>query len=227
MNTIIGEVKRAARRRLKKMVQKSQGHEARRALAILRLAEGVPVAQVAKVEAARSTIYRWVGWYRLEGESGLVPSRGGRPQSSVTPVVVELLQPLAKEEPRSLGYLRNSWTSEMLAAEVNSRLHTQLHSSTVRRLMPLLGYGWRRSRPTLCIKDPKKAEKMAAIGEALQHPGPQTDLFYVDEVDIDLNPKTGFCWSAKGKQTAIPTPGKTAARYTYTGVSRVRPNTAA
>lgn len=160
MNTIIGEVKRATRRRIKKMVQKSHGQEARRALAILRLAEGVAVAQVAKqVEAARSTVYRWVGWYRLEGEAGLIPSAGGRPQSSVTQEVIELLQSLAKEEPRSLGYLRNSWTSEMLAAEINGRLRCQLHSSTVRRLMPLLGYGWRRSRPTLCIKDPRKGEK--------------------------------------------------------------------
>jgi transposase len=196
------------------MVQKCQGQQARRALAILRLAEGAPVARVAEhVEAARSTIYRWMGWYHLEGEAGLTPSQGGRPQSSVTQEVMDLLQGLAQKKPETLGYLRSSWTSEMLALEVNNTLGTQLHDSTVRRLMPMLGYGWRRSRPTLCIKDHKKAEKMKAIDDALQQPEPQTDIFYVDEVDIDLNPKTGFCWSQKGKQTTIPTPGKNQKRY--------------
>ena len=123
------------------------------------------------------------------------------------------MQRLAKGEPGDYGYLRSSWTSEILAQEVNRQLKCQLHSSTFRRLMPLLGYGWRRSRPTLCLKDPKKAEKMAAIDKALARPEPRTDLFYVDEVDIDLNPKTGFCWSRKGQQNAIPTPGKNQKRY--------------
>lgn len=214
MNTIIGEVKRAARRRLKKLVQKSQGQECRRALAVLRLAEGATATEVAKqVAAARSTIYRWAGWYRLHGENGLTPSVGGRPQSSVTDEVVNKLVELVEKEPREYGYLRSGWSSELLATEVNRQMNGSLHSSTVRRLMPLLGYGWRRSCPTLCIKDPNKAEKMACIEKALVDVNTRRDVFYVDEVDIDLNPKTGFCWTHKGRQKTIPTPGKNQKRY--------------
>jgi len=196
------------------MVRKSKGAEGRRALAILRLAEGKPVAHVAKmVEAARSAVYRWIGWYELEGQAGLISDQGGRPHSSVTEDVVTTLSELVAKQPKELGYLRSSWTSELLAVEVNDRLGSDIHASTVRRLLPRLGFRWRRSRPTLFLKDPRKAQKMAAIEEALGTADPRTDVFYVDEVDIDLNPKTGFCWTRRGTQQAIPTPGKNRKRY--------------
>ena len=54
---------------------------------------------------------------------------------------------------------------------------------------------------------------MTVIDKTLAQPEPRTDLFYVDEVDIDLNPKTGFRWSRRGQQKAVPTPGKNRKRY--------------
>ena len=42
-----------------------------------------------------------------------------------------------------------------------------------------------------------------------------TAVFYVDEVDIDLSPRPVNCWSIKGKQQAIPTPGKNVKRYLW------------
>ena len=197
------------------MAQKSKGPEARRALAVWHVAEGKEVASVAKLlQAGRSSIYRWIGWYELEGEAGLKEHcEGNRETRSVNDEVVTTLLSLVEKEPSAWGYLRSSWTSELLARELNNQLGTALHASTVRRLLPMLGYGWRRSRPTLCIKDRKKAEKMAAIDEALERPDERTEVFYVDEVDIDLNPKTGFCWSRRGQQKRIPTPGKNRKRY--------------
>jgi transposase len=38
-------------------------------------------------------------------------------------------------------------------------------------------------------------------------------VFYVDEADIDLNPRIGFIWSPKRQQVAIPTPGTNQKRY--------------
>lgn len=102
---------------------------------------------------------------------------------------------VADIEPRDYGYLHSGWKSELLAEEVNRQLNCSLHSSSVRRLMSVPGYGWRRYRPMLCIKDPKKAEKMASIEEALVGAEAHSGVFHVDKVDIDLNPKTGFCWS--------------------------------
>lgn len=35
----------------------------------------------------------------------------------------------------------------------------------------------------------------------------------VDEVDIDLNPRIGFAWRRRGRQTAVPTPGQNSKQY--------------
>ena len=54
---------------------------------------------------------------------------------------------------------------------------------------------------------------MRAINKALRNSSAQTPVFYVDEADIDFNPRIGNGWMNKGQQTAIPTPGKNQKRY--------------
>ncbi|TDJ64591.1 MAG: hypothetical protein E2O35_08610 [Proteobacteria bacterium] len=39
------------------------------------------------------------------------------------------------------------------------------------------------------------------------------EVFYVDEADIDLNPRIGPAWMPKGKQMTVPTPGKNRKHY--------------
>ncbi|MFT4561783.1 MAG: putative transposase, partial [Gammaproteobacteria bacterium] len=56
-------------------------------------------------------------------------------------------------------------------------------------------------------------ERRQAINERLAQPEPGAEVFYVDEADIDLNPKIGFLWSPVGKQQTIPPPGKNQKRY--------------
>ena len=120
MEPSIPSLPRAARRRLMRVVHKTRDKDhARRALAILRLAEGLAVSEVARqLCAARSTVYRWWGRFECEGERGLESTAPGR-------------------EP----------------------------------------------------------------------------VFYVDEADIDLNPRIGAAWMRRGQQTAIPTPGTNQKRY--------------
>lgn len=69
----IEKMKKAARRRLRRLTQRS--HDAgmvRRALAILRLAEAGSGALVAEqISAARSSVYRWQAAYREKGIKGL------------------------------------------------------------------------------------------------------------------------------------------------------------
>lgn len=101
----------------------------------------------------------------------------------------------------------------MLATQIEAGLSVSIHSSTVRRLLPKLGVNWNRARPTLCIKDPHKTQKMQVIEQALDKADSEYPVFYVDEADVDLNPRIGHAWMPKGKQTAIPTPGKNQKRY--------------
>lgn len=71
-----------------------------------------------------------------------------------------------------------------------------------------LGCCWRRAAPTLCIRDPHKDEKMAAIHKALDECSAEHPVFYEDEVDIHLNPKIGADWQLRGHQKRIVTLGQ-------------------
>lgn len=200
---------------MKKVMQKSQDNQyARRAHAILLLYQGFGVSDVARqLCAARSAIGGWRDRYEQFGEAGLVPETPGRKPWTVNEEVGAYLLCLIEHAPRDYGYLPSRWTSEMLATQVQADLGIAIHASTVRRLLPRLGIRWNRARPTLCLPDPHKLAKMKAITRVLKKASALTPVFYVDEVDIDFNPRLGNCWMAHGQQTAIPTPGKNQKRY--------------
>ncbi len=212
---IVERVPRAERRRLQRMVRKpSDAEEGRRALAILRVMDGATVAEVGVLlEAARSSVYRWVSRYRELGLVGLRTGTRGRCHRTVTDELVEQIHQFLTTTPQAYGYLRSSWSSELLAKALNETLGRPIHASTVRRLLPRLGYRWRRARPTLCKRDPRKAEKLKAIQRAIDSADQYTEVFFVDEVDIDFNPRIGFAWRRRGLQEAIPTPGQNEKHY--------------
>jgi len=211
----IQEMKRHVRRRLQRIVQKDQdANYRRRVTAMLMLNKRTSVSETARlVIASRTSIRDWRRRYEQFGEAGLVPESRGRPAETVNETTCSYLLKLIEEHPGDYGYLGSRWTSEMLARQLYESWSVVIHSSTVRRLLPKLGIHWNRARPTLCIKDPTKARKMKAINKALRNNNPQTPVFYVDEADIDFNPRIGNAWMKKGQQTAIPTPGKNQKRY--------------
>jgi len=215
MEYSINKIARPVRRRLKKIMQNSTDAQyARRAHAVLLLYQGLSVSEVARrLCAARSAIQGWRSRFEQYAEAGLVAEKAGRKPYTVNEEVGARLISLIDEEPSDYGYLPSRWTSEMLAEQVAYEFGIEIHASTVRRLLPKLGIRWNRARPTLCIPDPTKTTKMKAITRALNKASEQTPVFYVDEVDIDFNPKLGNCWMKKGQQTAIPTPGKNQKRY--------------
>ncbi len=215
MTSSVIEIRRPVRRRLQRIVQKHRdGNYRRRAMALLLLNERRPLSAVAReVCAARSTVQDWRGRYLQYGEAGLVPERPGRVDSTVNEAIGSRLLALVQYSPGEFGYLRSRWTSRMLAQQLNEECGVDIHASTIRRLLPKLGIVWRRARPTLCIKDPQKGSKLAAIRAALGQASARQPVFYVDEADVDLNPRIGHGWMLKGQQEAVPMPGKNQKRY--------------
>lgn len=209
------KIPRPVRRRLKKTAQSSQdANHRRRALAILFLTEEYSISQTARLTlSTRHSVRKWKQRYEQLGEAGLVPLMAGRPAETVTEALCSELLTLIETEPKACGYLSSRWTSQMLAEQLWERVKNGIHASTVRRLLPRLGVVWRRARPTLCIKDPKKAQKMKEIDKALKEASAEYPVFYVDEVDIDLNPRIGHAWMKRGKQMTVPTPGQNQKRY--------------
>ena len=215
MKNSIQEMNRPVRRRLQRIVQKERdANYRRRATALLMLNKCTSVSETARlVSASRTSIRGWRRRYERFGEAGLVPESQGRPAETVNETMCSHLLKLTHEQPGDYGYLGSRWTSEMLSRQLYETWSVVIHSSTVRRLLPKLGVYWNRARPTLCIKDPTKARKMRAINKALRNNSPETPVFYIDEADIDFNPRIGSGWMNKGQQTAIPTPGKNQKRY--------------
>lgn len=203
-------IPRSTRRRLRNIVQRhSDADYRRRANSLLLLFEGYNISQTAQLlQTSRLSVRTWKQKYETEGEQGIEPVAGGRPATTVTDEVCTTLVALVQEFPGDHGYLRSRWTSEMLAEQIQKRCEQYIHPSTIRRLLPKLGIKWNRAKPTLHIKDNQKAKKMKAIEKALDSAEDANPVFYVDEADIDLNPRMGFGWMLKGKQTSIPTPGK-------------------
>jgi transposase len=151
--------------------------------------------------------------YEEYGEAGLEPASRGRTTWTVTESLTEALLQLLDETPKAYGYLRSRWSSELLALVLARNHGIRVHPSTLRRLLPRLDYVWRRARPILNRRDPRKNEKLRAIEEALNTRGPGTEIFYVDEADVDFNPRIGPAWTRRGRQPGVVTPGQNKKHY--------------
>lgn len=214
MEYSIQAMPRPIRRRLKRTVQKSPDRDhVRRALALLHLAGGHTLSETARqVCAARSTVGQWRGLYEEYGEAGLEPASRGRIPWTVTEEVTTTLEALLADSPQSYGYVRSRWSSELLALEVQRQLGVSIHASTVRRILPRLGFVYRRARPVLVRRDPNKNRKLRAISRALRRRR-GTEVFYLDEAAVDFNPRIGSAWTRRGRQIGVPTPGQNIKHY--------------
>ena len=211
----IEDMPRPVRRRLKKIVQKSTDKDhARRAQALLHLAEGHGVAETARrIYAARSSVGRWRNLYEEYGEDGLVPAQRGRVAWTTTEKLAKAMSQLLEKTPQDYGYLRSRWSSELLARVLRETYAIEVHPSTLRRFLHRLGFVWRRARPILNRRDPRKNQRLQAIERALNHRQRGVEVFYVDEADVDFNPRIGAAWTQRGRQTGVVTPGQNQKHY--------------
>ena len=116
------------------------------------------------MRAARSSVYRWQSSFETYGEEGLCPQPRGRSDWKANDEVLSLLETIVGEDPRELGYLRSRWSSELLSLELARRSRVEVHATTVRRWLARLEYRYRRARPTLHRRDPRKAQRLQAEG---------------------------------------------------------------
>lgn len=163
--------------------------------------------------ARRATVREWRRLYETDGEAGLTRQSRGREDYRATGLILAQLDELVGRDPTDLGYLRSRWSAELLALALSRQGWAAVHATTVRRWLMRLCIVWRRARPTWPIADPRKARRMRAIRSARRRASASDEVFYVDEADIDLNPRIGPAWTPRGVQPAIATPGQTRKRY--------------
>ncbi len=184
-----------------------------RAHLLLLLADGHTWATIAAVLfTSPATIARW---QRRFGQGGLGVLRGrprGRQRSWVhawAAVVVGWVLELA---PARFGFARSRWSCAAVAVVLRDDHAVPVSRETVRLWLRSAGLVWRRPRPVLQPKDPKREAKLEALRQLLHGLPPDETAVFQDEVDVHTNPKIGSLWMRRGQQAAVPTPGTNAKR---------------
>ena len=65
-----------------------------------------------------------------------------------------------------------------------------------------------RPRPALRIPVKGRGERIKKIEAIVERASVDEEVFYVDEADIDLNPRIGTTYVKRGDQPLVLTPGK-------------------
>jgi len=161
------------RRRLQRLLEQTPDARLyRRALAILEIARGTPVAQVARtLGVSRRIVYYWVADYAERHDPAdlvLEPSPGRPPRWSEE--ARALLQELLTGPPTARGYYAVNWTVPLFQEELRHGTGASLSDDTIRRELRRLGYVWKRPRYVL-DPDPE-LEKKTADPPANPRPAP-------------------------------------------------------
>jgi transposase len=152
--------------------------------------------------------------WRIALVVGVLPKVTGRCKAA--------LQELVEQEPRQAGYPFSSWTCADLVRELAKKGFDTMSRETIRVHLHALGY--RMLRPVLSIASPdpdyrrkvkrlEKYKKQAKNGDKL--------LYFQDEIDLNLLPGILRCWTLRGSQRKVMTPGLNQKRYGFGAVDYV------
>ncbi len=179
-----------------------------RAHILLLLADGHCWAVICAVLYCSSrTIARWKSRYDREGVYGLLGRPRGAPRRFPCRWAALAAEWVTALSPRFFGFLRSRWSCALVALVLWQRHRLRVSQETVRRWLRRAELVWRRPRPVLRRKGPRRARVLGDLRKLLlQLPADETVVFE-DEVDLSLNPKIGCMWMPKGRQAEVVTPG--------------------
>ncbi|HVX57184.1 MAG TPA: IS630 family transposase [Candidatus Saccharimonadales bacterium] len=140
----------------------------------------------------------------------------------VTPACEEALTQAVDHDPRDAGYEYSTWSARTLCVLLIVVCCIVLSPRSIRRHLRRLGYRLVRPVPFVASPDPQYQEKAARLEELRQQARDgKIVLVYEDEVDLHLLPGVTRCWTRKGRQKRVRTPGKNVKRYGYGAVDMV------
>src|SRR5262249_55468678 len=105
------------------------------------------------------------------------------------------------------GFLRSRWSCVLVALLLWHEHHVAVSPETVRRWLRRADLVWRRPRPVLRRRDPRRAYVLGDLRRLLRELPADATVVFQDEVDLNLNPKIGCMWMRKGRQAEVVTPG--------------------
>ena len=206
---------RAQRRRIECRLRKTHRRiETLRCQILLLLASGKSPGEIHQnLACARATVYRTLYRFQELGEMSLCDQRFSPQPRKVTPDLLKRLWSLLDNSPQDQGWQRSTWSLELLALELQEQTKIELSPSHVRNLLLEMGCRRGRARPALRIPVRGRRRILYKISRLVKKASQKREVFYLDEADVDLNPRIGFAYMKKGKQTLVITPGKNQKRY--------------
>lgn len=162
-----------------------------------------------------SWVNRVIGRFRQFGPASLHDARADNGVVKIDEPYLWMLYDLVDQSPQDHGYLRPTWTQELLAKVMRRHSGVKVHRSTMSRALWLIQARLGRPRPVVGCPWSKahKTRRLNEIRRLLEGLPPEELGFYVDEVDIHLNPKIGADWMNCGTQKQVMTPGNNVKRY--------------
>jgi putative transposase len=191
-------------------------HEQRlRAHLLLLLADGWSWAAIAAVLfTSSSTINRWRRRFLDGGLPAVLDAPGRRRGSRWSAFWVALVfRWVTSRTPRDFGFYRSRWTCGTVVLLLREDHDVRVSRETVRRWLHEQDLVYRRPRPVLGPKDPKRARKVREIRGLLGALAADEVAVFQDEVDVNTNPKIGAMWMRRGRQAEVVTPGTNTKRY--------------
>lgn len=189
------------------MKQQEVGRVAIRAHFIILSAEGYEAYDIAEIhQTSDVTVYHWMDRFDKEGPEGLYDRpREGRPPK-IDEEAEAMIEDTMDEPPTETGYNFTTWTVPLLTRHLEKRLDLDLHTETVRLALQELSYCWSRPRWAAPHDDPKSAERMWTIYEAVMQAGDNTVVLIEDETIFKRLPPLRGMWTRCGQQSRVLTP---------------------
>ena len=217
MDGIVPEMRWSAKERLIKRLRKIRDVKLRtRYLIVVNLIRHRLASETASaLSVGRSTVYHVAQRFREAGEAGLVDRREENGNRKLDERYLATLYETVRSSPENHGWLRPTWTREMLVETLRQKTATRIHVARMSVALKLIGA--RRGRPKPTVNCPwsahAKRRKLREIQQLAETLPANEVLVYEDEVDIHLNPKIGLDWMVCGQQKTVLTPGQNEKRY--------------
>lgn len=191
----------------------TEPEERLRAHILLLLNDGVAwTVIVALLFTSTATVNRWRRRYLEEGVAGITGRRAWRAQVREWWLGL-VFRWVLERSPTEFGFVRSRWTCEVVAVLLREDHQVRVSRETIRRRLKEADLVWRRPRPVLGPKDPARAFKLGRIRALLDSLPADATAQFMDEVDVNTNPKIGSMWMRRGEQAEVVTPGNNEKRY--------------
>ena len=136
-------------------------------------------------------------------------------RAKVTPRFLDVLRQVLLKVPQDFGWQRSTWSREVLALELARRKQPLVAACTMGRALATVGARLGAPKPFVdCPWPTRKRERRRNELRCLAaNATPREPVYFVDEVDIHLNPKVGRDWMLPGKRRYVRTPGQNKKHY--------------